>query len=250
MENENNKPVNKTNFLLGFFAGMAVLGIISFFVLLVVVFGDKNPDTQVKAENQDNQPAAQVDNNQPTQPSQPEAPAAADVTPIQDSEYIAGNKDAKVQIIESSDFECPYCSRHSATVEKLRDEYGDKIALVFRHFPLSFHPNAPKAAMAAECAGEKGKFWEMHDKIFEASANKEMSVEKWKSLATEFGLDATQFNECLDNDKYAQKITNDMASGTSAGVQGTPATFINGELIEGAVPYEVFKAGIDQILAQ
>ena len=233
------KDSSKTNFFLGFFSGMALLSVVAFFILLVIVFGNRQ-EVDLAAQAGD-PPAA-------------EEPAAeqqfSKVTPIKDSEYVYGDKNAKVQIIEYTDFECPYCSRHYATAKQIKAEYGNKIAFVTRHFPLSFHPEAQKAAEASECAGEQGKYWEMYDKIFEANLAGDMSVAKWKAAAKSIGLNASKFNGCLDDGKYAKKVTDDMASGAAAGVTGTPATFINGELVSGAVPFSNFKQIIDNLLAQ
>ena len=159
---------------------------------------------------------------------------------------MKGDPNAKVVLIEYSDFECPYCLRHQETMQQIAAAYGSQIAIAFRHFPLtSIHPQAQKAAEASECAAEQGKFWEMHDKIFEANAAGTMSVAKWKELAGSLGLKTEQFNSCLDSGKYAAKISQEAGEGAAAGVQGTPATFINGQLVSGAVPYEQFKQMID-----
>ena len=233
------KDRSKTNFFLGFFSGMALLSVVAFFILLIIVFGNRQEvDLAAQAEGQD----------------LPEPPAAEQqfsaVTPIQDSEYVFGDKNAKVQIIEYTDFECPFCSRHYATAKQIKSDYGNKIAFVTRHFPLSFHPEAQKAAEASECAGEQGKYWQMYDKIFEANLAGNMNVAKWKAEAKSLGLNSSKFDSCLDDGKYAKKVADDMASGAAAGVTGTPATFINGELVSGAVPFANFKQIIDNLLAQ
>jgi len=118
--------------------------------------------------------------------------------------------------------------------------------MIYRHFPLSFHANAKKAAEASECAGEQGKFWEIHDKIYENRT--QLDIDSLKGYAKELGLNTSNFDKCLDDGKYAQKVADDMAESTQYGVNGTPATFINGELISGAQPYENFAAIIDSLL--
>jgi len=136
-------------------------------------------------------------------------------------------------------------------MEQVFKNYQDKIAVIFRHFPLtSIHPEAQKAAEAAECAGEQGKFWEMHDLLFQANANSTMSVDQWKKDAVVLKLNTEQFNSCLDSSKYANKVAQEQSGGAAAGVQGTPATFINGEIISGAVPYEQIKAVIEAKLKE
>ncbi len=178
-------------------------------------------------------------------------PATHKVVPINvENEYVKGNKDATVEVIEYSDFECPYCLQHTVAMHQLFNDYQDKIKIVFRHFPLSFHPKAQKAAEASECAGEQGKFWEMHKKIFEANEASNMSVAQWKQEAKNLGLNATQFNTCLDEGKYDDKVKEDQAGGQVAGVTGTPATFINGQMLSGAVGYDQLKQIIEAELAK
>jgi protein-disulfide isomerase len=127
-------------------------------------------------------------------------------------------------------------------------QYGDKVRVVFKHFPLSFHKNAQKAAEASECAAEQGKFWQMHDKIFE---NQQLlSFDQLKAWAKDLKLNISQFNSCLDSGKFAQKVQADMQEGAQKGVDGTPATFVNGILVSGAQPFEAFKQMIDQELAR
>lgn len=154
------------------------------------------------------------------------------------------NKKVKVEFFE--DFECPFCLRHSTTIEQIRKEYVGKVDLVLRHFPLQFHANAEKAAEAYECAKEQRKEWEMYDKIFEVNAEKNMSVNTWKSAAKQLGLNTSQFDNCLDASKYSDKIKQDTAEARQRGVNGVPATFINGEMISGAAPYSAFKDVLDK----
>jgi len=184
----------------------------------------------------------QTNNNQ-------EAPVAIAVPAIDENDHVKGNKDAKVSVIEYSDFECPFCLRHNKDMDKIFTEYKDSIKVTFRHFPLSFHPEAQKAAEAAECAGEQNKFWEMHDLIFAANENQTMSVAEWKKQAKTLGLVVAQFDKCLDDGKYADKIKADLSEGQSIGISGTPATFINGKVFSGAVGYEALKSEIEKDLA-
>ena len=157
-----------------------------------------------------------------------------------------GPEGAKVTIVEFSDFQCPFCSRAHDTVEEVMQAYAGKVRLVFRHFPLEFHPNAPKAAEAAACAAEQGKFWEYHDVLFKNQQT--LAVENLKEHATSVGLDGAKFTECLDSGRMAALVKIDTEAGKKAGVNGTPAFFINGNMISGAQPMEEFKKIIDEEL--
>src|SRR3989338_1358113 len=119
-------------------------------------------------------------------------------------QHLRGSKDAPVKLVEYSDFECPYCKRHHPTLKQILAEYGDKVSLEYKHFPLSFHPNAQKAAEASECAGEQGKFWEFHDAIFEDQVA--LGVTQYQQWAASTGLNTSKFNDCLDSGKYATKV--------------------------------------------
>ena len=157
-----------------------------------------------------------------------------------------GPKDAKITIVEFSDFQCPFCSRAHDTVEQVMQAYPGKLRLVFRHFPLDFHKQAPKAAEAAMCADEQGKFWEYHDVLFKNQQKLEPA--DLKAHASVVGLDAGKFGSCLDSSKFAQAVKADTEAGKKVGVSGTPAFFINGVMLSGAQPYEEFKRVIDQEL--
>ena len=171
-----------------------------------------------------------------------------------DDDAIKGDKDAPVTIVEFSDFECPFCGRFSRdTLPQIMAEYVDtgKARFIYRDFPLSFHRNAKAAAVAAECAHEAGgdeAYFAYHDKLYE---NQTMfSVENFKAWAVELGLNASQFNECLDSEKYGEEVDKDFADGQSYGVTGTPAFFINGRKVSGAQPFSVFQTIIDEELAK
>jgi len=174
---------------------------------------------------------------------------------VDDDAYL-GNKNAPVTIIEFSDFQCPFCrSFWRDTLPLIKSEYIDtgKVRLVYRDFPLNFHPGAMPAAQGAECAREQGKFWEMHDKIFseqdkQGSGTIQFSISDIKRWASGIVLDTGKFNSCLDSGKYADEVNKDIKAGQSAGVTGTPSFFINGRLIVGAQPFNAFKAIIDEEL--
>lgn len=183
-----------------------------------------------------------------------EQPAAgAEVGPvdftISDSDYVLGNKDAKVVLFLFSDLQCPYCARHHETIKALAAKYKNNIAIVWRHYPLSFHQYANTAANAAECAGEQGKFWEFIDAAFTNQANFSDSI--WAKLAGDLKLNVSKFNKCVTDKKYEEKIAANMKEFTQVvpqDKQGTPATFINGMLVSGAVPQSEFETEIDKLL--
>ncbi len=166
---------------------------------------------------------------------------------ITKNDRVRGNFNAPVTLVEYSDFECPYSGRAYPTYKKILSDYPDKVRLVYKYFPLSFHPNAQKAAEAAECAAEQGKFWEYHDKLFESQTTG-FSLENFKQWADDLSLNTKKFNDCLDSGKYTSQVQTEVADGQNRGVGGTPTTFINGQLVSGAVPYESFKSIIDQEL--
>jgi protein-disulfide isomerase len=157
-----------------------------------------------------------------------------------------GPAGAPVTIVEFSDFQCPYCGREVPVIDRLMKEYDGKVRLVFRHFPLDFHPFAEKAAEAAVCAAEQGKFWELHDKMF--SNQQKLAVDDLKGYAKSVGVDAAKFDKCLDSGEKKPQIDADQKAGTEAGVNGTPAFFINGIFINGAQPYEQIKQTVDREL--
>tara|TARA_Y100001968_G_scaffold313639_1_gene338038 strand:+ start:2056 stop:3213 length:1158 start_codon:yes stop_codon:yes gene_type:complete len=159
---------------------------------------------------------------------------------------IYGSPDAPVVIVEFSDFQCPYCSRVNPTLEQVKTTYGDKVALVFRDFPLPMHKEAPQAGAAAQCANDQGKFWEYHDKLF--ANQRALEDDKLKGYAAELGLDSAAFDSCLESGKYLAEVEEDKKAGAAVGVAGTPAFFINGQFLNGARPFESFKELIDSEL--
>jgi protein-disulfide isomerase len=157
-----------------------------------------------------------------------------------------GPANAPVTIVEFSDFQCPFCSRLTPTLAEVEKKYGNKIRLVFRQYPLPFHQNAQKAAEASLCALDQGKFWELHDAMF--SNQQELGVDQLKAKAASLGLNADKFNKCLDSGEKAAAIQADVKAGSAAGVNGTPAMFINGRFINGAVPIDQITTVIDDEL--
>jgi protein-disulfide isomerase len=166
-----------------------------------------------------------------------------------DDDPFLGLKDAPVTIIEFSDYQCGYCARfHEQTLQALMEKYPTEVRFVYRDFPLSGHPEAQKAAEASQCANDQGKFWEMQDLLFK---NQDiLSVEQYKIFAGELGLDTDSFNNCLDSGKYEDEVTADLMDGVDYGISGTPAFFVNGVMLMGALPIEQFDTIIQQELNQ
>jgi protein-disulfide isomerase len=154
-----------------------------------------------------------------------------------------------VTIVEFSDFHCPYCKRVQATLAQILAKYGDKVKLVYRNYPIdSLHPGARKAAEAAQCANEQGKFWPYHDKLY--AGGTDVSSEKLKALAEEAKLDLSAFDQCLTSRKHQAAVQKDVEEATRLGVTGTPAFFINGRLVSGSQPLETFVRVIEEELAR
>ena len=203
---------------------------------------------------------AQANNPAPA-PSAPAPTPTTDTPPTVDDDPVLGSKDAKVTIIEFTDFQCPFCGRHfTQTFGQIKKDYVDtgKVKYVLRDFPLSFHPNAEKAAETAGCADEQGKFWEMHDKLFTnqgtwSAFDDATAAKTFKGYAKDIGLNQTQFDTCLDSGKRKTEITKDTADGSAAGIDGTPGFWILGpndqkQKISGAYPYDTFKTAFDNML--
>ena len=229
---------------------LGILLIISIFTSGLGFGSDSSPTGGAAANN--NQPG----NNVPAGP--------VDVSA--DDDPVLGEKDAPVEIIEFSDFQCPFCRKFwTDTFSQLKTQYIDtgKAKLVYRDFPLdSIHPMAQKSAEAAQCADEQGKFWEYHDKMYgeqnildggsiegPVQSTVTYTANDLKKWAKDLGLDSSKFDSCLDDGKYEDEVKNDFQDGAQAGVQGTPSFFINGNQLSGAQPFSAFKAAIDAELA-
>lgn len=183
-----------------------------------------------------------------------------DVKAVSDEDYVRGSENPKVTLIEYSDYECPFCKSFHPTMERIMDEYGDDVAWVYRHFPLSFHANAPKQAEAALCVGKLGgadKYWTFTDTLFERTTSNGygFALTDLGPLAKEIGVDQEDFQSCLDGGEMAARVAAETADGTGAGASGTPTTFVVGEdgktlaTFPGALPYEQVKTQLDAVLA-
>ena len=161
---------------------------------------------------------------------------------------VAGNENALVTIIEISEFQCPFCNRVRPTLDQVKKEYGDDVRIVFNHNPLSFHKRAMPAVMAAECAGEQGKFIAMHDKMFDNQ--RKLEDADLATYAKDIGLDTGKFDKCYKGDKFKTRILDQQKTAAKFGARGTPAFFINGRFLSGAQPFASFKKLIDEELAK
>jgi len=157
-----------------------------------------------------------------------------------------GPQDAPILLVEYSDFECPYCGRAKPAIRQVLEQYGDKVRLVFRNFPLSIFPNARLAAEASLCAQEQDRFWDYHDVLFDHQ--RELRPVDLSRYALEIGLDGTAFDACLASGRFADAVSDDLKSGEHFGVTGTPAFFINGRPLTGAQPFSAFQQIIDDEL--
>jgi protein-disulfide isomerase len=159
--------------------------------------------------------------------------------------YVRGSKGAPVVLVEFADYECPYCEKVNPLLQKLKAQYGDKLAITYKDFPLPMHHRAEKAAEAARCAGEQGKFWEYHDVLFHSRL---LDINDLKQHARVLGLDGDRFDHCLDTGKEAAAVKKDAQEGQSLGLTGTPSFFVNGHFFSGAVEYATLQEMVEQQL--
>lgn len=216
-----------------------------------LVVGNQAPAPQQLAPS--NNPAPQ---NNPTLQQPPSSNVTLATFKDIPNSRREGATNAKVTIVEFSDFQCPFCERfYTDSYQQIKKDYldtGKSVQFIFANFPLSFHPNAQPAANAAACAEEQGKFWDYHDKLFTNQTS--LGDASYKQWAQDLGLNAAQFNTCYDTKKYDNTITAETRLGSQVGVSGTPTIYIVGpkgsQQIVGAQPYATFKAAIEAALAQ
>ncbi len=158
---------------------------------------------------------------------------------------IFGNKDAKITLVEFSDFQCPYCSQYAGFAKEVAEKYKDKVKVVFKHFPLPFHQEAFNAAIVAQCAFKQGKFAEMHDKLFENQAK--LSTENYSKWAADIKLNKEEFDKCITDPKIKEKISNELKEAQDIGIQGTPTFYLNGKPYKGEYSVESFGKIIETL---
>ena len=207
------------------------------------------PDDLFEALAEIQSDIAELKKGQPA-PAPARRPSGPDPDKVYDvklgSSPIKGAADAKVTIVEFSDFQCPYCGRVGPTLAKLLEDYPDDVRIVYKHLPLSFHKDALPAAKASAAASRQGKFWEMHDQLF--VNQRDLSEARFAEIAKNLGLDVGQFDEDYKSAAVATEVAQDMSEARRLGVTGTPGFFVNGRFSSGAKPYESFKAMVDQEL--
>ena len=168
------------------------------------------------------------------------------VIEVSAEEPTRGPADAPIQLVEYSDFQCPYCVRSQVVVERVMATYGDRVRHIFRDYPLPGHEHARIAARAGQCAHDQGRFWQYRALLF---ANiKALSADDLKRHAATAGLDLPRFESCLDSGRFGDWIDEDVRSGQALGVTGTPAFFVNGRLLSGARPFQDFQQLIEEEL--
>ncbi|MBI1944471.1 MAG: thioredoxin domain-containing protein [Deltaproteobacteria bacterium] len=160
-----------------------------------------------------------------------------------------GAAGAKVRVVEFADYQCPYCSRAADAMRALAKRYGDRVEFAYRNFPLrSIHPDADRAAQAAQCAGRQGKFWEMHDKLY--AAQNSLDAESMLAHGKELGLDVAKLESCISKGETAAEVEADLKEATDLGIEGTPSFFVNGRPHLGNPSEEALAAAIDAELAR
>jgi protein-disulfide isomerase len=237
-------------FLSGLVVGVLVLCTVGFFVMLSIYLSGGSVFAQDDfADTQNNNGGTVVDNG--SGDGNNVSIRAVDVK----KDHIRGDKDAKISIVVYTDFECPFCKRFHETMLSVMDNFDDDVKWVFRHFPLdSLHRQARTEALASECASEQGKFWEYSDLIFErTTSNDGLDLNKLPVYAKELGLNVNQFTNCLDSQKYASRVDEDVIDGQGAGARGTPHSVIvgpNGEKVpvSGAQPYSSLETILNSML--
>ena len=227
----------QTMFLFGLVAGIALT------LVAQSLFGGS-----IRLAANENNPTPTV--NTPNAPTAPTTPTSVNIPELSKDDYVRGNRKAKVVLYEYSDMQCPFCQRHQATMNAIVDQYGDDVAWVYRHLPLtSIHPEAQPSALAAECVGEqKGDegFFAFVDAVFANQTT--MNSALYTKTATDLGVNMNQFNECVSSQKYLSKINAQQQAAIGQGLGATPSTVVDNQLIEGAESLAKFTAIIDTLL--
>ncbi|MEK9154494.1 MAG: DsbA family protein [Patescibacteria group bacterium] len=198
--------------------------------------------------------------NEANQKQEITSPDKENVKSVSAQDHIRGDANAPVKVIEFSDLECPYCKIYHETMQQVVNQYGGKVAWIYRHYPLEqLHTKAKVSALASECAAELGgneKFWAFIDRYFEVTpSNDEINLTELPNIAADIGLNKNQFENCLNSEKYNSKIEAQIKDATSSGARGTPYSIVIGKngtkyVVGGAYPMEQLKPIIDQAIGQ
>lgn len=232
----------RTTFVFGFISGVALMALVGIAVLLPLA--NRNSTGSLKsvagATTTTDGSGSPTDTNATT--------ATAQLKPVSNDDHVRGPENAPITLVEFSDLQCPFCQRFHPTVQRLLQEYPNKVRWVYRHYPLTqIHPEAQPAAEAAECAGKQGKFWEYVDSLF--NNQQSLAASYYPELAKNLKLNVSKFSACLKDGGGKAKIAADVAEGNRIGVNGTPTSYLNGQQVAGAQPYETVKAQVDALLA-
>lgn len=241
---DNLKP--KSAFKAGLLTGLGIMFAVGFFILLGMMLNDKDFSGDKNNNNDNGDVMVNTNDNADNGETQ------IVVNGLRDGDYVRGSEDAAITIVEFSDVDCPFCSRFHDTMKQVMTDYGGDVNWIYRHFPLTtLHPEAFKKAEAAECVGElagNNIFWSFLDKIFAGDE----TLSDIADVAASLGVDKAKFQECLDSDKYANKINAQSQEAQRAGGRGTPYSVILAGsqkiAIPGALPYESIKASLDSLL--
>ena len=230
----------KSMFLMGLFLGLAIAAIAGLILVLSMVMSGKAIAAGANKAVVTAPVNAADNTNTNTPPAQP-------VKEVSATDHVRGGKNAKITLIEYSDFECPYCKRFIDTLDSALKDFPNDVRLVFRHYPLPFHQNAELDAETSECVAKVGgeaAFWKFHDKIFAdtQSTGTSFTEDQLMAMVKGLGVNDTAVKKCVDGGDMKAKVQADLASGNDSGVQGTPALFINGKQDgRGAIPYTMLK---------
>ena len=168
--------------------------------------------------------------------------------PVDGTDHAQGPADAPVTLVEYGDYQCPYCGAAYPIVKQLQERFGDDLRFVFRNFPLQqVHENAMSAAMTAELAAAKGRFWEAHDALYENQ--EQLGPELYAAIVTRLGIDAGELDAALESETYFEKVNKDFSGGVRSGVNGTPSFFVNGTRYDGPRDFETMAEMLDRASA-
>ena len=238
------------SFKVGLLSGLALSFVIGFFILLGLLINDEK-DTPLSIKDSNNKAPQAI------APSPRAEATDINIEGLNDEDWVKGDRNASISIIEFSDTECPFCKRFHSTMDQVIDNYPGEVNWVYRHFPLTaLHSKAVREAEATECAGEQGgndTFWAYIDRLFEITpTNNRLEDSQLTDIAEDINLNINQFQECLDSGKYNGKVKDHMVQGQAAGARGTPySIIIKGDqeiIIPGALPFERIKAMLDPLL--